>query len=512
MTTSAILMLGSIVVYMMMILTIGFLYAKKANRGANDYFLGGRSLGPIVTAMSAEASDMSGWLLMGLPGLALLCGTAEAAWTAAGLAIGTYFNWLIVAKRLRRYSVAAKDSFTVPSFFSNRFEEKKPILCTVAALIIIVFFVPYTASGFMTCGKLFSTLFEIPYHASMLLSAAVIIVYTVLGGFLAASVTDFVQSIVMTVALFAIIGFGAVTAGGFEAVFENAKSIAGYLSLTEWVTVDAEVRSFDALDILSTLAWGLGYFGMPHILLRFMAIKEESKLKHSRRIATIWVIVSMAAAILIGIIGNQLVQNGSIAAFSSTMESETILVVIAKLMSNNGVLAAIIAGLILAGILAATMSTADSQLLAAASSVSEDLLKRSLRLKIGEKGGMWIARGTVIAVSLIAILLAWNPQSSVFEVVSFAWAGFGATFGPLMLFSLFWRRTNLYGAISGLITGGVTIFVWKFLVRPNVAALNFYELLPAFVLSCIVIVAVSLLTKAPDRSVTDTFDRVRAMK
>lgn len=511
MTAQTMQMLISIIIYMALIILIGVYYAKRANRSSSEFYLGGRSLGPFVTAMSAEASDMSGWLLMGLPGLALLCGTAEAVWTALGLAVGTYFNWLIVAKRIRRYSEAAGDAYTIPGFFSNRFLEKHNVLMTISALVIIVFFVPYTASGFMTCGKLFASLFGLSYHTSMLLAAAIIIAYTVIGGFLAASVTDFVQSIVMTIALLVVIVFGVRAAGGFSAVFENAKSIAGYLSLTEWVSAGT-VKSYGALDILSTLAWGLGYFGMPHVLLRFMAIREDSKLKLSRRVATGWVVLSMGAAILIGIIGNQLVANGTIASFASTAESETILVEIAKLLSGNGVVWALVAGVILAGILAATMSTADSQLLTAASAVSENLIGGTFGKKISKKTGMWIARLTVLAVSVVGIVLAWNPNSSVFEVVSFAWAGFGATFGPLMLCCLFWRRTNLYGAISGMITGGVMVFVWKFLVRPNVAALNFYELLPAFLLSGAVIIVVSLLTKAPEKAVTDVFDRVRAMK
>lgn len=511
MSAQTIRMLISIIIYMVAIILIGIYYAKRANRNTSEFYLGGRSLGPFVTAMSAEASDMSGWLLMGLPGLALLCGIAEAAWTAIGLAIGTYLNWLIVAKRIRRYSAAAGDAYTIPQFFSNRFREKHNILMTAAALVIIVFFVPYTASGFMTCGKLFSSLFGLSYEVSMLIAAAIIVAYTVIGGFLAASVTDFVQSIVMTVALFVVIIFGVICAGGFSAVFENAQGIAGYLSLTEWVSGDA-VKPYSALDILSTLAWGLGYFGMPHVLLRFMAIKDDSKLKLSRRVATVWVVISMAAAILIGIIGSQLVANGTIGGFQSTAESERIIVEIAKLLSESGVVWALVAGVILAGILAATMSTADSQLLTAASAVSENLVGGTFGMRISKKTGMWIARITVLAVSLIAVFIAWNPESSVFEVVSFAWAGFGATFGPLMLCCLFWRRTNLYGAISGMLTGGAVVFLWKFLVRPNVAVLNFYELLPAFLLSGAVIIVVSLLTKAPDREVTDVFDRVKAMK
>ncbi len=507
MKANVVQILVSIVVYLIAMLGIGFFFAKRSGKGASSYYLGGRSLGPLVTAMSAEASDMSGWLLMGLPGLALLCGVAEASWTAIGLAIGTYLNWLFVAKRLRRYSQAAGDAITIPQFFSNRFADKRNILKTVAAGIIIIFFVPYTASGFMTCGKLFSTLFGMDYHLAMGIAAAVIILYTVIGGFLAASVTDLVQTIVMTVSLLAVIGFGVASAGGFGAVFENAKAIPNFFDLTG--VAGQGSGSFGALSIVTTLAWGLGYFGMPHVLLRFMAIKDGRQIKTSRRIATSWVVISMAAAIFIGVVGNRLMQMGILPQYASTAESETVIVDMAKLISNNGVLLALLAGVILAGVMAATMSTSDSQLLTAASAVSEDLLRGTCRLKIGEKASVWIARGTVILVSIVGVALAWNPNNSVFKVVSFAWAGFGATFGPLMLFSLFWKRTTLPAAIAGLITGGVTIFVWKYLVAPNVSFLNVYELLPAFILSSLVIVIVSLCTKKPSQSILDTFQAAK---
>ncbi len=496
-----------IVVYILGMVGIGISFSKK-NNDVNDFYLGGRKLGPLVTAMSAEASDMSSWLLMGLPGLAYLSGTADPGWTAIGLAVGTYFNWLIVAKRLRRYTVAAGNSITIPDFFSNRFRDKSHALLAISALIIVIFFIPYTASGFAACGKLFSTLFNIPYIPAMLISAVVIVGYTALGGFLAASATDFIQSIVMTLALIIVVCFGIQTAGGFDIVLDNASNLAGYLSMTS--LHDAATNSasnYGFISIVSTFAWGLGYFGMPHILLRFMAIEDERKLTLSRRVASVWVVISMAVAIFIGIIGYSMSQSGALDVLSGS-DSETLIIKTAQLLSAHGVLAIILAGIILAGILACTMSTADSQLLAAASSISQNILRDVLHLKLSQKGMMRAARLTVVGIAIIAVFIARDPNSSVFAIVSFAWAGFGAAFGPVMLCALFWRRTNRFGALAGMISGGTMVFIWKYLVRPIGGAWNVYELLPAFLVACIFIVAVSLLTKAPEQEILDEFDSI----
>ncbi len=496
-----------IVVYILGMVGIGISFSKK-NNDVNDFYLGGRKLGPLVTAMSAEASDMSSWLLMGLPGLAYLSGTADPGWTAIGLAVGTYFNWLIVAKRLRRYTVAAGNSITIPDFFSNRFRDKSHALLAISALIIVIFFIPYTASGFAACGKLFSTLFNIPYIPAMLISAVVIVGYTALGGFLAASATDFIQSIVMTLALIIVVCFGIQTAGGFDIVLDNASNLAGYLSMTS--LHDAATNSasnYGFISIVSTFAWGLGYFGMPHILLRFMAIEDERKLTLSRRVASVWVVISMAVAIFIGIIGYSMSQSGALDVLSGS-DSETLIIKTAQLLSAHGVLAIILAGIILAGILACTMSTADSQLLAAASSISQNILRDVLHLKLSQKGMMRAARLTVVGIAIIAVFIARDPNSSVFAIVSFAWAGFGAAFGPVMLCALFWRRTNRFGALAGMISGGAMVFIWKYLVRPIGGAWNVYELLPAFLVACIFIVAVSLLTKAPEQEILDEFDSI----
>lgn len=507
--TSTICIMATIVVYLAGMLIIGFRCAGK-NESSSDFYLGGRKLGPLVTAMSAEASDMSSYLLMGLPGLAYLSGVADVGWTVVGLALGTYFNWLLTATRLRRYTQVT-ESFTLPQFFSNRFRDKKNILSFISAVIIIIFFIPYTASGFAACGKLFSSLFGMNYMVAMIISAIVIVAYTTAGGFFAASATDFVQSIIMTIAIIFVLIFSTVKAGGVDVVMENARALPGYLSLTSsFVEETGTSTSYNLLHIITTVSWGLGYFGMPHILLRFMAIEDEKKLKLSRRVASVWVVIAMAMAVLIGIVGRGLSNTGLIDQLHGN-DTETIIVKVADLLSNYGIFPALMAGLILAGILASTMSTADSQLLAAASSVSENILKESFHLKISEKKSMLAARLTVIGISVLGVILARNPDSSVFGIVSFAWAGFGAAFGPLVICSLFWKRTTLAGAISGMVAGGATVFIWKYLIKPLGGVFGVYELLPAFLVGLAVIIIVSLCTKAPSKEITDEFDSVKAM-
>ena len=507
---TALIILLTMAAYLAWVVAIGFKFSKK-NKDTDDFYLGGRKLGPFVTAMSAEASDMSSWLLLGLPGVAYLAGLPEACWTAIGLAVGTYFNWLIVAKRIRRYSIKL-DAITVPEFFTKRYRDTKHILQFVAALIVVVFFVPYTGSGFAACGKLFSSLFGMDYHVAMIVSALVIAVYTTLGGFLAASTTDFIQSIVMTIAIVVVFGFGVSVAGGWDAVMANAQALPGYLSLVQGYDVTTgTAATYSGLSIASTLAWGLGYFGMPHILLRFMAARKEEELTLSRRIASVWVVISMAVAVLIGIVGLGMSKVGAIETLSGT-NSETVLVKIAQLLASKGWFFAIVAGVILAGALAATMSTADSQLLAAASGVTEDILTAKFGLKLDAKKQMIVARASVIAISLIGIIVAWNPDSSVFKIVSFAWAGFGATFGPIVLLALFWKRSNLQGAIAGMISGGAVVFIWKFVVAKLGGVFAIYELLPAFIVAIVVNVIVSLATKAPSKEITDEFEAVKAEK
>ena len=498
-------MLIVIAVYLFGMIAVGLWFSKK-NETVGDFYLGGRKLGPVVTAMSAEASDMSSYLLMGLPGLAYLSGMAEVGWTAIGLAAGTYLNWLLVAKRLRSYTEAT-GSITVPSFFSNRYRDKKRYLQTLAAVWIIVFFVPYTASGFAACGKLFNTLFGIEYHVAMVMSAVVIVLYTSLGGFLAASTTDLIQSVIMTIALMAILFFAVDTAGGFGAIFNDIDSLKGYLNMTAVHNhTDNTALNYSPLSIISTLAWGLGYFGMPHILLRFMAAENNGKLRTSRRIASVWVIISMTMAVFIGVAGRALSDSSHIVLLDNTAVSETVIIEIARLLSQNGPAAIIIAGLGISGILASTMSTSDSQLLAASSSIYSDIMVDVMHKKNDDMKSLNSSRLVVLAISVIATVLAWDQNSSVFKIVSFAWAGFGASFGPAVLLALFWKRSNRQGCLAGMLTGGVTVFIWKFLVRPMGGAFDIYELLPAFLLSLVINVIISLVSPKPSEEIIKEFE------
>ena len=511
MTSAQFLIMATIIIYLCAMIFIGFYFSRKgAADSTSGFYIGGRSLGPLVTAMSAEASDMSSYLLMGLPGLAYFAGIAEVGWTAIGLAIGTYLNFLFVAKLLRRYS-ARIEAFTIPDFFSRRYGDDRHVIACISALIILIFFVPYTASGFKAVGTLFNSLFGVNYHYAMIFGAIVIIGYTTLGGFLAVSTTDLIQSIFMSVALIIIVFFGISQAGGIGAVVDNARELPGYLNLFQGYDASTgQAGTYNALSIASTLAWGLGYFGMPHILLRFMAIKDERMVKTSRRIASIWVVLSMGVAVFIGIIGYSVSVAGKIPKFETLSDAETVIIQMADLMSKHGVLLALVAGIILAGILAATMSTADSQLLAAASSVSKDLLEDFFGIKMSQKKAMLVARLTVIGIACVALILAWNPNSSVFRVVSFAWAGFGATFGPAMLLALFWKRSNKAGCLAGLIAGGAMIFIWKFGVSGLGGIWSIYELLPAFIIALVVNIAVSLATKAPSKEIVTIYEEVRS--
>ena len=505
MTTSTVCITITILVYLAGMLWIGARFAKQ-NESSSDFYLGGRKLGPLVTAMSAEASDMSSYLLMGLPGLAYLSGLADVGWTAIGLGLGTYLNWLFTARRIRRYTQIT-GAFTLPQFFSHRFHDRKHILSAISAVIIIVFFIPYTASGFSACGKLFSSLFGVDYMGAMIVSAIVIVGYTAAGGFLAASVTDLIQSIIMTIAILFVLIYATVQAGGLGAVMENAKALPGYLSFTSTYTASGSAP-YGFLTIVSTLAWGLGYFGMPHILLRFMAIEDEKKLVLSRRIASVWVVIAMTASIVIGMVGLGMTKAGAL-EFLSGSSSETLIVRVASLIAQHGVLAAILAGLILAGILAATMSTADSQMLAAASSVSQNILQEFGHMKLTEKQSLFAARLTIICISVVGVVLARDPNSSVFGIVSFAWAGFGGSYGAVVLCALFWKRCNWQGALAGMLSGGLMVFVWKYLISPLGGVFGIYELLPAFLTSLAICVVVSLVTPAPTADIVAEFEAAK---
>ncbi len=508
--------LVSMIVYMAAVIGIGLYFAKRANESSENFFLGGRSLGPLVTAMSAEASDMSGWLLMGLPGVAYWFGLSDAIWTAIGLAAGTYLNWLFIAKRLHNYSVVAGDSITLPDFFSNRFKEKNKVIMTISAVFILVFFTVYASSCFVTVGKLFNTLFGFKYQFMMIAGAAFVLIYTFLGGFLAETASDTMQAFVMIIALVTVLFVGTGAAGGIATVISNAKSIPGFFeffgiaspalgadgtqALVNGVPQFNAASRYGLYTILSTLAWGLGYFGMPQVLLRFMAIRDAGELKTSRRIATVWVIISLAAAVAIGIIGRALFP----AELSTYSEAESVFILI-----SSKLLPSMIAGFVMAGILAATISSSDSYLLIAASAFSKNIYQHLIKKDATDEQVMNITRIILLAITVIGIIIALDENSVIFTIVSFAWAGFGATFGPITIFSLFWKRTTREGAIAGMLSGGIMVFVWKLILKPMGGIFGVYELLPAFIFSCIFIYIVSKMTKEPSDEIQKEFEMAK---
>lgn len=498
-------MLAVMICYLIAIVTIGINAGKNKNDTAG-FYIGGRGVGPWVTAMSAEASDMSGWLLMGLPGLAYATGIADAGWTAIGLAAGTYLNWKLVALRLRSYTVVV-DAITIPDYFTNRFHDTKKILMSIAALVILVFFIAYTASGFVACGKVMNSLFGFPYLPSMLCFAAIIVLYTVIGGFLSVATVDFFQGCLMFCVIITIVSFSLYTAGGFGNIAVVTSEYHGYLSMFASSNVEGGGMSqpFGIIPILSALAWGLGYMGMPHILLRFMAIKDGAQLKKSRRIGTTWVVISLTLAVLIGIIGRVLFPTALTGA-----DTENIFVLMCKTLMDGGILT-ILGGIMLSGVLAAQISTSDSQLLQASSAAAQNFYQKLLRPKASEKEVMWVARMTIVLVAVIAACFAVDPQNSIFKIVSFAWAGFGASFAPLVILSLYWKRTNLPGAIAGMLTGGIVVVVWKLWLSGFGGIFALYELLPGFICSMAAIVIVSLATKAPSAQIEAEFEQARAM-
>lgn len=474
------------VCYLSVMILIGLRYVKKTQT-SQDFFLGGRKVGPWMTALSAEASDMSGWLLMGLPGVAYLGGMPEAFWTAVGLVVGTYLNWLFVAKRLRKYTIHSKNSITIPQFFTNRFNDSSKILSVVSIIFILVFFTVYTASGFVSCAKLFNTVFNIPYFWALLLGIAVILAYTLLGGYLAVCATDFIQGTIMFFAL-VVTALGMIMALGGPAEAYTKVSAFGATYLNPFA------ESYGAMNIASALAWGLGYCGMPHILVRFMGLRSNSEVKLSRRIAMVWVTIAFVAALAVGAYGRAYL----VPAVLESAQAETVLV-----QSLVKMFPAFIAGIFLCGILAAAMSTADSQLLVAASAFSEDIYKGFINKSASEKQTLFMSRVTIAVVAIVALLLSLDPNSSIFGLVSYAWAGFGAAFGPIILLALFWRRTTRNGALAGMIAGGVTVIVWKQLQG---GLFNVYELLPGFILGLIVTIVVSLCDKTKDEAMLAEFD------
>lgn len=503
----------AILIYFIIVLTIGFIYAKRSNSSTSEYFLGGRKVGPWFTALSAEASDMSGYLLMGMPGLAYFCGASDVGWTAIGLAIGTYLNWLLVAKRLRKYSVKAGDAITLPGFYSNRFHDTKNIIGTIAALIILLFFCVYCGSCFVTCGKLFNSLFGWDYRIMMIFGALIVFLYTMVGGYLSVVATDFVQGCLMFFAL-VVVFFGSITmAGGLDNTVAFLSDIPGYLSMTSMAVPLADAdgvqmvqngqplfdvpAEYGLLTVISTMSWGLGYFGMPQVLVRFMGIRNEEEVKTSRRIAIVWVIISMAAAVMIGLIGRAIVPT----EFLTNSAAESIFIKLSQIM-----LPSFFCGLVVSGILAASMSSASSYLLITGSSVAENIFRGVFKKDATDNQVLIVSRITLAAVLLFGIFVAWEEDSVIFQVVSYAWAGLGASFGPLTLFALYWRRTTKQGAVAGMVTGAAMVLIWHNLIKPIGGVFGIYELLPAFLCSCLAIVVVSLLTKEPEQDVLDEFD------
>ena len=494
-------------VYLLGMIGIG-IWSMRQTKGADDFFLGGRGLSAPVAAMSAQASDMSGWLLMGLPGSVYALGTGQA-WIAVGLGLGTIANWLIIARPLRAYTIVAGNSMTLPEFFGNRYHDEKKILLGISSVIIVIFFLVYTASALASGGKLFNTVFGLDYHIALFLGAAVILIYTFMGGFLAVCSTDFFQGLLMLIAILAVpvLAWGFV-GGDFHNMLANTGvNPDNYLSFT--YNGDHPIT---AVEIISNMAWGLGYCGMPHILIRFMAIRSEKELKKSSAIAIVWVVLSLGFTIAIGLLGRAFLYPEILGVTEGAPSAESVFIEMIQKVFIEKIPIPLIAGLFICGILAAVMSTADSQLLAASSAVSSDLLGNILKKKADKKESMVADRVTLLLIAVVAVIIARNPDSSVFNIVSFAWAGFGAVFGPVVLFALFWKRTNWQGALAGMISGGVMVFVWKFLIRPMGGALGIYELLPAFLLGLAVNVIVSLLTPAPSREVQDEFDKVASMK
>ena len=484
------------ILYLLMMLVIGIVAFKRTSNTA-DYYLGGRSLGKWVVSISAQASDMSGWLLMGLPGAAYLSGL-EAGWIGVGLAIGTYLNWKFVAKRLRNYTEVCGNSITIPEFLGNRYRDEQHIIRLVSALFILIFFLVYTASGFVSGAKLFSTVFNLNYNVALLIAVLVVVSYTFAGGFFAVCWTDLVQGILMFMAIVIVPVAAVESMGGLSATLSNINSVNPEL-LNAFTSSDGSRVAL--ISVVSSLAWGLGYFGQPHILVRFMGIKNADDIKHSRRIAMVWVMFSLTAAVLVGLLGRVYISEDLSATAGETVYIKMVL----------SIFPIVFAGLFLAAILAAIMSTADSQLLVTASAITEDFYKTKIRKNASEKEAMMVSRGTVIVVAIIAAIIATNPNNTVLGLVENAWAGFGATFGPIVLFSLFWKRTTKKGAIAGMITGGVSVIIWRKLGVALGGIFSLYEIVPGFLLSALVIYIASKMDKEPSQDMIDEFEKVQGL-
>jgi len=469
---------------------IGYL-AWRRTKNLSDYILGGRRLGSWVTAMGASASDMSGWLLLGLPGYAYAAGL-EAGWIALGLLVGTYINWCLVAARLRHYSVIAGDSQTLPEFFENRFHDETRLLRTVSAIFILLFFLFYTSSGLVAGGKLFNAVFDLPYHWAVTAGALVIVIYTFFGGFLAVSWTDLFQGLLMALALLIVPLIAIPGLGGWGATFSSVSETNPAL-LNALTNVKNEPLGL--LAIISLMAWGLGYFGQPHILARFKAIRSVTEIPAARRIAVSWVSITLICAVLVGLVGI-----GYLEPPLQGADTEKVFILLVDALFHP-----VVAGLCLAAILAAIMSTADSQLLVSAAALTSDLYKPFFRRAASEQELIWTGRVAVLVIAMIGLVLAWDPERKILDLVAYAWAGFGAAFGPTLILSLYWRRMNRYGALAGIIVGGLTVVIWKQL---SGGLFDIYEIVPGFIFSMLSIVVISLLTHTPEKAVLLDFDKV----
>jgi len=482
--------LVTFIIYLVGMLGIG-IAAYKMTSDLSDYVLGGRRLGPGVAALSAGASDMSSWLLLGLPGAVYASGGMNQIWIAVGLAIGAYLNWQFVAKRLRSYTEVANDSITIPDFFENRFKDGSKLLRVISALVILLFFTFYTSSGMVGGAKLFEASFGLSYTQALWIGAIVIISYTFLGGFLAVSWTDFIQGILMFLALIIVPIVAVNKLGGWGETVNSVGEI-------DPIYLDA-FSGMSALAIISLLAWGLGYFGQPHILTRFMALRSKKDVPKARMIGTVWMVFALFGAIFTGFAGIAYFADAPIA------DGEQVFIMFTQVLFDPWV-----SGILLAAILAAIMSTIDSQLLVSSSAVAEDFYKAILRKEASEKELVWVGRISVAAIALIAILLASNPDSSVLDLVSYAWAGFGAAFGPVIILSLFWKRMNRWGALAGMIVGAVTVVVWKQLTTSGAISFSLYEIVPGFILAWIAVLVVSLATGAPSKEIEEEFEQAKA--
>ena len=498
------------VLYLGFMVYIGLRSAKK-NNSSMDFFLGGRKVGPWITALSAEASDSSAWLLMGLPGLCYLGGVKETFWTAVGLIVGTYLNWLFVAKPLRKCTISFGDSITIPEFFTIRFKDKTHLLTIISVFFIVLFFTIYTASGFVACAKLFNSVFGLKYHIGLVIGLVVILSYTILGGYLAVCTTDFIQGALIFVAFVFSAVIAVVSLGGpAEAMAKvsdfSVRAVNGQFG-AEMAEKFIANKSFSAMSVISALAWGLGYFGMPHIIIRFMGIRSNAEIKTARRVGTVWMVIAYIGTFIIGSLGTVYLAGGDLANPLMILSGGAEETVFSATMQQ--MYPAFIAGLFLCAILAASMSTADSQLLSASSAVSLDIYKGLINKDADEKTVMNVSRITVLVIAAIAFVLSLNPASSIFGLVSYAWAGFGSTFGPLVILALFWRGMTNKGAIAGLIAGGVTVVLWHNLKG---GIFNVYEILPGFIACLVFAVAVSLLDRNKNPEMLAEFDAYKKME